>query len=117
LFTYLADEELRHKQLFESLSGAIVFTEIDPTTWEEAIEYIAATVDNAFFSKADAPIRMVPQGTTIDEMLRQAIEFEKQTLLYFYSLRDLVHPSNLPIVDRVIAEEKTHIRRLSAMRT
>lgn len=116
LFTYLADEEVRHRQVFEGLSGAIVVTEIDPTTWEEAVAYIAAVVDSAFFSKDDAPIRLVPKGATLDEMLQQAIEFEKQTLLYFYSLRDLVQPSNVPIVDRVIAEEKSHIRRLSAMR-
>jgi len=117
LFSYLAGEELRHKRLFEGLSGTIVVTEIDPTTWDEAVEYIMATVDRAFFSKPDAPIRAVPLGATVDEMLRQAIEFEKQTLLYFYSLRDLVQPSNVPIIDKVIAEEKNHIHRLSAMRT
>ena len=116
LFSFLADEEFRHKKLFEGLSGAIVVTEIDPTTWEEAVEYITATVDQAFF-KPDAPIHAVPQGATVNEMLTQAIEFEKQTLLYFYSLRDLVQPSNVPIIDQVIAEEKSHVRRLSAMRS
>ena len=115
LFSFLADEEVRHKKLFQGLSGAIVVTEIDPMTWQEAVEYIAATVDQAFF-KPDAPIRAVPQGATVNEMLTQAIEFEKQTLLYFYSLRDLVQPSNVPLIDRVIAEEKSHVRRLSAMR-
>jgi rubrerythrin len=115
LFTYLADEELRHKRLFRGLSGAIVMTEIDPAAWDEAVAYIAATVDQAFFAKSEAPIRLVPLGATVQDMTRKAIEFEKQTLLYFYSLRDLVHPSNVPIVDKVIQEEKRHVRQLSAM--
>ena len=114
LFSYLADEEIRHKQIFEGLSSAIVMTEIDPVSWEEAAEYIAATVDREFF-EGDAPIRAVPEGTSTDDMLRQAIEFEKQTLLFFYALRDLVQSPNRPLIDRIIDEEKSHVRRLSAM--
>ena len=114
LFAYLADEELRHKKVFQGLSPAIINTEMDPTTWDEAQMYIAATVDASFFSRADAPIRAVPAGATIGDMLRQAIEFEKQTLLYFYALRDLIQPANRPILDNVIQEEKSHVRRLAA---
>ena len=114
LFIYLADEEVRHKKVFEGLSAAIVMTEIDSTTWEEAMEYIEATVDREFFDDT-APIRTVPAGATIPDMLRQAIEFEKQTLLFFYSLRDLVQPPNRPLIDEIIGEEKSHVRRLAVM--
>jgi rubrerythrin len=116
LFRYLADEEKRHKQLFAGLEGAIVTTDIDPTTWEEAQEYIAATVDGAFFARTDAPIRAVPQAATVAEMLRQAIAFEKETLLFFYSLRDLVTPTNRPLIDEIMAEEKKHIRQLARIK-
>lgn len=116
LFTFLADEEVRHKQFFSGLAPSIIATEVDPTTWAEAAEYIAATVDQAFFSKSDAPIRAVPQGASVDDMLRLAIQFEQQTLLYFHTIRDLVQPANQPLIDKVIAEERSHVRKLSAMR-
>lgn len=115
LFTYLADEEARHKQAFEALSDSIVVTEIDPTTWEEGIAYIRATVDRAFFQGANAPIRTVAQGASVEDMLRQAIAFEQQTLLFFGALRDLVQSPNRPLIDRIVAEERGHVRRLSAM--
>jgi rubrerythrin len=115
LFGHLGDEEVRHKRIFQALSPSIVNTEMDPATWDEAEQYIAATVDASFFSRADAPIRAIPEAATTDSMLRQAIEFEKQTLLYFYALRDLVHPANRPILDGVVAEEKSHVRRLAAL--
>lgn len=51
----------------------------------------------------------------MDDMLRQAIAFEQQTLLFFGALRDLVQSSNRPIIDRIVAEERAHVRRLSAM--
>ena len=114
LFKYLAEQEVHHKELFEGLSSQIVFTEIDPATWEEAIGYIVATVDRAFFAD-DAPIRAIPVGDTLEQMIRQAIGFEKQTLLFFYGLRDIVRPANQPIIDQIIDEEKGHVRRLSAM--
>jgi rubrerythrin len=115
LFKYLGDQEVVHRKLFERLGSAIVVTEIDPTAWDEALEYIEATVDSAFFTK-DAPIRRIPEGATTTEMLSLAIEFEQQTLLYFASLRDLVQPANRELVDRIIAEERSHVRRLAAMR-
>ena len=115
LFVFLANEEARHKQAFEALSDSIVVTEIDPTTWEEGIAYIRATIDRAFFQGTNAPIRTVALEATMDDMLRQAIAFEQQTLLFFGALRDLVQSSNRPIIDRIVAEERAHVRRLSAM--
>lgn len=115
LFIGLADEEARHKEAFEALSDHIVVTEIDPTTWEEGIAYIRATIDRAFFSGANAPIRAIALGATVEGMLRQAIAFEQQTILFFGALRDLVQSPNRPIIDRIVAEERRHVRRLTAM--
>jgi len=114
LFAYLGDQEVLHRRTFERLSGAIVVTELDPTTWDEITAYIDATVDSAFFSK-DAPIQAIPASATVEGMLTQAIQFEQQTLLYFGSLRDLVQPANRILVDQIIAEERSHVRRLAAM--
>ena len=115
LFTDLGDQEVLHRRTFERLSGAIVVTEIDPTTWDEAVAYIEATVDSAFFGKG-APIQAIPAGATVEEMLTQALRFEQQTLLYFGSLRDLVQPTSRAIVDQIMAEERSHVRLLAAMR-
>lgn len=114
LFVYLANEEVRHKQVFEGLASAITVTEVDPTTWEEAMAYIEATVDREFFDP-EAPIRTVAVAQDVGGMLRQAIQFEQQTLLFFHTLRDLVRKPTVPIIDGIIKEERSHVRRLSAM--
>ena len=115
LFTYLAEQESLHKQTFQGLSSAIVVTEIDPTTWQEALAYIESTVDRAFFTAA-APIRAIPAEATETDMLNRAIEFEQQTLLFFYALRDLAQPVNRPIIDKIVEEERRHVRQLAALR-
>lgn len=116
LFEYLANEEVRHKQLFSGLGNIIVVSELDPTTWADAVDYITSTVDREFFQPG-APIRVIPQGATLDEMLGQAIAFEQQTLLFFYTLRDLTHSANRAIIEQIIVEEKSHIRKLASMRS
>ena len=114
LFSYLADEEIRHREVFQGLSSDIMAVEVDDTTWDEALGYIAATVDSAFF-QADAPIQAVPLADSVVGMLRQAIAFEQQTILYFYTLRDLVRAQSRGLIDRILAEERSHVRRLSTM--
>lgn len=116
LFTYLAEQEAQHRETFRSLIGAVVTSEIDPTTWDEAIAYIEATVDRAFFAGGDQPIKAIDAQTTVADMLAQAIAFEQQTLLYFATLRDLVQPANRPLVDQIVAEERSHVRKLATMR-
>lgn len=116
LFEYLANEEVRHKQIFAGLGAIIVVHEIDPTTWEDAVDYIVSTVDREFFQPG-APIRGIPEGASLDEMLGQAIAFEQQTLLFFYTLRDLTQAANRDIIEHIIVEEKSHIRKLVGMRT
>ena len=51
---------------------------------------------------------------TINDAVNYASEFEKQTLLYFYGIRDAVREKEL--VDEIINEEKSHIMWLAAFK-
>ena len=115
LFTYLAEQELQHKRIFANLGNAIIETEIEAAEWQEALDYINATVGQTFFAD-NTPIRSIPAGSTIREMIERAISFEQQTLLFFYTLRDLVQPANRTLIDSIVSEERSHVRRLAAMR-
>ncbi|MHB9033769.1 MAG: ferritin-like domain-containing protein [Anaerolineae bacterium] len=115
LFTYLADQELQHRKIFSQLGDSIVVAELSPEEWQEALDYINATVSQTFFSDG-TPIRHIAAGSTLREMIDRAITFEQQTLLFFYTLRDLVQPASRDLVDKIVAEERTHVRRLAAMR-
>lgn len=112
LFGFLADEEVRHKKIFEALTPGVFAVEVDDAAWDEAAAYIAATVDSAFFSGQGA-IRKVPLAESVDGMLRQAIGFEQQTILYFYTLRDLVREQSKSVIEKILTEERSHVRRLS----
>ena len=115
LFTYLADQEQHHKQVFEKLGDTIVAADLSPEEWQEALDYINATVGQTFFSDG-TPIRSIAVGSTFREMVERAITFEQQTLLFFYSMRELVQQSERELIDKIVTEERAHVRRLAAMR-
>jgi len=115
LFTYLAEQEKQHKLVFSQMGDSIVIADLEPAEWQEALDYINATVSQTFFSDG-TPIRAIPDGSTVREMVERAIDFEQQTLLFFYTLRDMVKPANRALVDSIVAEERIHVRRLAAMR-
>jgi rubrerythrin len=49
------------------------------------------------------------------EALEAALEFENETLLFFYELREAVRGPGQLVVERIAQEEKWHIQRLSGL--
>ena len=66
-------------------------------------------------SMASRLLSMAEQVTDAKEALQMAIGFEKETMLFYYDLRDKVSDADKPVIDRIIAEERTHVQRLSGL--
>jgi rubrerythrin len=116
LFQELAEQEKHHYKAFSKLSKTIW----DQSTaaegdWDQYLMYLQATIQSAFFEGSDKALTLTEQATDEKEALQMAIEFEKETMLFFYDLRDKVSDVDREIVERVIAEEKDHVRRLASM--
>jgi len=112
LFTKLANRERVHEKTFEDLKDTLGGEA--PEGWEEASNYMRAIVESAFFlGKEKATAHM--QGI---EDYRQAVgfalAFEKETLLYFYGIRDMVKEKE--VIDEIINEEQSHIQWLTIFR-
>jgi rubrerythrin len=117
LFEYLAEEELKHRKAYAGLKDVIDEKALGtPIDWNEVGEYIQAMTDSSFFLGSDKNINLASRASTDAEAVEFAIGFEKDTLLFFYHIRDLVREANRPVVDRIIAEEKIHIQKLTAIK-
>jgi hypothetical protein len=44
-----------------------------------------------------------------------AMGFEKETLLFFHDLYDMVAEGEKDTISQIIAEEKTHLKRLASL--
>ena len=116
LFEDLAAQEVKHYQVFSELGRRVrekpLMTDDE---WAQYVEYLKAMVAGAFFEGPQTALAAARGLKDEKAAARAAIGFEKETLLFFYDLRDAVGEADREFVDRVLAEEKSHIRRLAAL--
>jgi rubrerythrin len=116
LFLFLAKEELSHKGIFSRLENVIAEpSKSHPLDWSDLGSYIKAITDSSLFLGRKSEIESIKQGTDEKEIIKKAIEFEKDTLLFFYQMRDIIKTKERPVLNRIISEEKKHIQKLVQM--
>ena len=112
LFELLAAHELKHGKSFSELMNKT--TDEEPEGWEEVSLYLRAIVDSEFFLGKDKCLPSLEHVKTVAEAINFALCFERETLLYYYALRETTKERE--IVDEIIKEEKSHIVWLNNLR-
>ena len=112
LFETLAINELSHGKIFSELRERIENEEVAQT--EPDSFYLRSIVESKFFMGSNSAPVMFSKVNGVYDAINYAIRFEKETLLYFYFLRDMVVEKD--IVDEIIGEEKKHIVQLNDLK-
>jgi rubrerythrin len=116
LFEDLADQEVIHYKVFSRLFQAIQSKPfMTDDEWDLYQDYLESTVQSAFFEGYDKALSVAEEVKGEQEALKMAIRFEKETMLFFHDLYDVVPEADKETIGKVIAEEKRHVRRLARM--
>ncbi len=117
-FEYLSKEEESHINKFEELlrmSGGYQISELYYTTGY--MGYMKAIADERVFKNISV-IEFVKSLKSIPEAIDKAIGFEKDSILFLYEMQEVLDDkNNKEIVQKLINEEKVHIRRLSTIKS
>jgi rubrerythrin len=105
LFETLAAHEIRHGKSFIALREKI--RDEEPEGWDDVTLYLRAIVDSEFFLGKDKCLPSLEHVKTAAEAVDFALCFERETLLYYYTLREATKEKE--ILDKIITEEKSHI--------
>ncbi len=114
LFTTLASKEKVHERTFTNLKDDVDRGGTEPVQWEEVTSYMRAFVESEFFLGAGKSLPIMDHIKTVQDVVKFALGFEKETLLYFMELRSIVKEK--AVMDAVIDEEKSHIVWLDQFR-
>lgn len=109
LFETLALKEQKHEIIFSELRDKE--KEAEQENREEVSNYLRAIVESEFFLGRNKSLPQLDHVKTIKDAVFFALNFERDTLLYFHGLRDSVKEKET--VDKIIDEEKHHIVWLS----
>jgi rubrerythrin len=116
LFEFLAAEEARHIIDFEAIARSVKTGPAEePYKWEEVVPYLRSVTESRYFLGSGTALSLAKESTTPLDALRNAMAFEKETLVFYTQVRDMVASHNRAAVDKLINEEKAHIRKLAAV--
>jgi rubrerythrin len=116
LFNHLADEEIRHKRIFQDMLSSI---ETNPPAESFSGEYGAYLRDyvdgKAVFTK-DARGEAMSEGLDAPSALHFAMGREADSILYYHEAKEFVDEKHYAAIDKIIQEERKHFHKLAQMK-
>jgi rubrerythrin len=113
LFQFLADEEVRHEKIFKELlkrTGTVTPHESYPGEYEA---YMKDFLKTHALANDEALKKTLASVKTLDDAVRMALEFEKDSIVLFSMLKKHIDDDNKPYVENIIQEEITHIFKIN----
>ncbi len=115
LLNWMAGEESAHAERFVKIKGGIVADEEHPMPKEMRKSLVDRFVGNQAFSLNEVAFSKI-KGQK--ELIQIMLDFEKDTILFYEMMRSfLAEEGPRSALDEIIAEEKQHVEKLSALRT
>ena len=78
--------------------------------------YLGALIDDHIFSKAKDEKKLVRRVKNNGEAIDLAIDFEKDSMLFYHEMKNFVREKEGKLVAKLIKQEQEHIRKLSALK-
>jgi len=117
-YNELADMERKHIRIFQNMLDSV--GTYQPTYGGESEEeyelYLKALVDSTVFTSDKIARQMAQKASSPAEAIQIALGAEKDSILFYSEMRDLVPEQDRPIIDKIINEEKLHVRQLSSLK-
>ncbi len=115
LFTYLADEEVKHKKTFEDILSKIEKYEPPESYPGEYFAYLRAYADNIIFAEKnlDKELDKVKDAGSAIEF---GIQREVDSILYYLEMKNFVPEHQHSVILKVVDEERSHYVKLSELK-
>jgi rubrerythrin len=112
LFSALADEEVKHRNVYKDMVAKIEKYEPFESFPGEYFEYLRAYADNHIFS-ADLMKKEMDRINDPSSALAFAMQRELDSILYYTEVKKLVAQNYRQLIDQIIEEERKHYVKLT----
>jgi rubrerythrin len=116
IFQYLVGMERDHIRVFQSMLDEADKYEVPEAYAGEYAAYLQALVDSAVFTDDTVTSELATQSENDIAAIELGISAEKDSILFYYEMREIMPKSVRATIDKIIAEEKLHLRQLSELR-
>jgi rubrerythrin len=116
IYNYLAGEEKKHLDTFQGMSDSLEQAKPSEVDIEEYMLYLKALADSAVFSSVTEARQKAGKVLNEIEALDTGIQAEKDSILFYTELQNLVRERDRKVVLNILGEEKKHLRQLSELK-
>jgi rubrerythrin len=116
IYNYLAGEEKKHLDTFQGMSGSLGQAKPPETYGDEYMLYLKSLVDSVVFSNVTEAQQKAGKLSNEIEALDIGILAEKDSILFYTELQNLVRERDRKVVLNVLDEEKNHLCQLSELK-
>lgn len=106
-FLHMADEEARHRRLFENLEAQMTDKPMDLNVSDDYRGYMQAFTDETLFNETVYG-REMESVTTLAAAVEFAMRQELDSLLFYLELKVFVHHEQEKVIEEIINEERRH---------
>jgi len=116
IYNHLAGEEKKHLDIFQGMSGSLGQVKPPETYTEEYMLYLKSLIDSVVFSNVTEARQKADKVFNKIEAIDTGIQAEKDSILFYTELQNLVRERDRKVVLKVLDEEKNHLRQLSELK-
>ncbi|HDP95320.1 MAG TPA: hypothetical protein ENN40_08165 [Candidatus Aminicenantes bacterium] len=110
-FLYLADEEVKHRRLFENLAEEVSDCPMDTEVYGEYMAYMQGFVDDTLFNEKVYGGEM-EKINTLPEAVEFAMRQELDSVLFYLELKTFVPSAQEEMIEAIVKEERCHYASL-----
>ncbi|MFH0911787.1 MAG: ferritin family protein [Planctomycetota bacterium] len=115
----LAEWEKNHRQLFAELRTRLKSKPVDLSAMDPentSLLYLQAIADGQVFNLKSLAEEILSISDDVEEILRQALEREKDSVVFYHALKEIVPPElGRAKVEAIIREEMSHILYITTL--
>ena len=116
IFEEFVAMERGHLNMFQEMLAGISDKPSPETKTSEYQDYLQALIDDAVFTNDALMSEMAMQADSDVKALELGISAEKDSILFYHEMKDVLPRNAVPTVERIIAEEKSHLQQLTAIK-
>lgn len=116
LFKYLADSEREHIRIFQGMLAEADMWQMPEAYAQEYTAYLRALVDSTIFTEGKITSEVATDVVNNIQALELAIDAEKDSILFYNEMKEVTSQRAQVMVNKIIAEEKSHIEKLSGLK-
>lgn len=115
LFTFLADEEVGHKKIYQEILSTIETYTPHESYPGEYFAYLRSYADNIIFSQKEFD-KKLETITDVISALDFAINAEVSSILYYQEVKNIVPENKHHQIEKIVDEERKHFTMLSELK-